>query len=311
MPDRLDDNRVRIAAFQWLEEQVGLHGDVLPRTLLLQGFELDGRRVPLISPQQGIFKPQVLETVPLSITTTPHGPYDDRLGDDGFILYKYRGEDPMHRDNVGIRIAMARRVPLIYFHGLVPGKYMAVWPVFIQGDDPAALTFHVAVDDRKYAVLFRQSSPETRAAEESGRRQYITATVRQRLHQRGFRERVLDAYRRQCALCRLRHTEFLDAAHIIPDGEPGGEPVVVNGISLCKLHHAAFDSMFLGIDPDYVIKVRRDIMDEEDGPMLLHGLKGMHGNRIILPRDGDRHPSRERLEARFERFMEAERNAGT
>ncbi len=309
MPDRLDDKRVRIAAFQWLAEQVNLHGDVLPRALLAQGLDLDGIRIPLIGPQ-GIFKPQVLETVPLSITTTVHGPYDDQLGDDGLILYKYRGEDPEHRDNVGLRIAMARRIPLIYFHALVPGKYMAVWPVFIVGDNPAALTFQVAVDDRKYAELFNRPMGVSDVAEDSGRRQYITATVKQRLHQQGFRERVLSAYRQQCALCRLRHTELLDAAHIIPDGEPGGEPLVVNGIALCKLHHAAYDRMFLGINPDYIIKVRRDILSEDDGPMLLHGLKGMHGNKIILPRADDRRPSREKLEVRFERFMEAERNVG-
>jgi hypothetical protein len=35
--------------------------------------------------------------------------------------------------------------------------------------------------------------------------------------------------------------ELLDAAHILPDGHPKGEPVVPNGLALCKLHHAAFD----------------------------------------------------------------------
>ena len=87
------------------------------------------------------------------------------------------------------------------------------------------------------------------------RRAYITTTVRQRLHQRGFRERVLHAYREQCALCRLRHTELLDAAHIITDREEEGTPQVSNGLSLCKLHHAAFDRFLLGITPDYTIPV--------------------------------------------------------
>ena len=66
--------RVRSAAFAWLAEQRERHGDVLPRSLLLQGFTLDGTRVPLLSPQQGIFKPAVLERIPLSITTTPNSP---------------------------------------------------------------------------------------------------------------------------------------------------------------------------------------------------------------------------------------------
>ncbi|MEW6665263.1 MAG: HNH endonuclease [Thermodesulfobacteriota bacterium] len=102
------------------------------------------------------------------------------------------------------------------------------------------------------------------------RRLYLTASVRRRLHQRGFRERVLHAYREQCAFCRLRHLELLDAAHIIPDNEPGGEPVVNNGISLCKFHHAAFDRFLLAVRPDYVIEVRKDVLHEKDGPMLVH-----------------------------------------
>lgn len=47
---------MRAAAFDWLSEQVARHGDVLPRPVLAEGFELDGRRVPLLGPQ-GIFKP--------------------------------------------------------------------------------------------------------------------------------------------------------------------------------------------------------------------------------------------------------------
>jgi putative restriction endonuclease len=113
---------------------------------------------------------------------------------------------------------------------------------------------------------------------------------------------VLQAYREQCALCRLRHEELLDAAHIIPDTEPEGEPVVSNGIALCKLHHAAFDRQFLAVRPDYVIEIRRDILQESDGPMLLHGLKEMHQKRIILPQAPEQQPNPTFLERRFERF---------
>ena len=98
---------------------------------------------------------------------------------------------------------------------------------------------------------------------------------RQRLHQRSFRERVLRAYREQCALCRLRHQELLDAAHIVPDTEPGGDPIVPNGLSLCKLHHAAFDRHFVGVRGHYVVEVRPDLLEEHDGPMLVHGLQGL------------------------------------
>ncbi len=116
---------------------------------------------------------------------------------------------------------------------------------------------------------------------------------------------MLKAYRDCCAVCRLRHTELLDAAHILPDGHPKGEPIVPNGLALCKLHHAAFDSDFLGIRPDLVIEVRRDILDEADGPMLRFGLQGFHGELIHAPRRAGLRPSEEFLAERFALFRKA------
>jgi putative restriction endonuclease len=307
MTDQSQDARIRAAAFEWLSEQVDIYGDVLPRDILARGFLLDGIRMPLLGPQ-GIFKPQILRDGPLSITSAPQGPYDDAFGADGLLRYRYRGTDPNHPDNRGLRLAMERRLPLIYFHGLVPGKYVAAWPVFIVNDNPSKLFFSVAVDDASHMGLDVERDRLAGMVSEDAdmaRRVYITATVRQRLHQRAFRERVLDAYRRQCAFCRLRHEELLDAAHIIPDPEPEGEPVVRNGLSLCKLHHAAFDQHFLGVRPDYVLEVRPDILRERDGPTLVHAIQALHGAPITPPRQAPLQPSRELLEIRYERFRRA------
>jgi hypothetical protein len=62
-------------------------------------------------------------------------PYDDVLDEDGVLRYRYRGDDPQHRDNVGLRLAMQRGVPLIYLFGTVPGWYAPVWPVLVVNDD--------------------------------------------------------------------------------------------------------------------------------------------------------------------------------
>ena len=139
---------------------------------------------------------------------------------------------------------------------------------------------------------------------EAGRRQYVTAAVRRRLHQRAFRERVLDAYRQQCAFCRFRHAELLDAAHIVPDADQG-EPVVRNGLALCKLHHAAFDRHFLGVRPDYVVQVRPNLLDEQDGPTLVHGIQALHGVRISVPRNPGLRPDPQSLESRYRSFRRA------
>jgi putative restriction endonuclease len=197
---------------------------------------------------------------------------------------------------------MQRQTPLIYLHGIVPGLYEPAWPVFIVEDHPESLTFIVAIDDH---VAARTDWQVADPAALTARRQYITAVVRQRLHQRGFRQRVLRAYQQCCAVCRLRHDELLEASHILPDGHPRGEPIVPNGLALCKLHHAAFDSDIIGVTPDLEVKVRLDVLEEIDGPMLLHGLQGFQDRRIHVPRADHLRPNRDFLAERYELFRHA------
>ena len=73
------------------------------------------------------------------------------------------------------------------------------------------------------------------------------------------------------------------------------EPVVRNGMSLCRLHSAAFDRLLVGVHPDYVIHVRPDILYEIDGPMLMHELQGLQGQRILVPSRRVDRPDVERL----------------
>lgn len=301
------DARVRLAAFGFLDAETRrTGGEVLPRALLAKGFRFDGRRVPILGPQ-GIFKPAILPDMPLSITTVPvaegdEPPYRDVIGHDGLLRYCYRGTDPRHRDNRGLRLVMERHVPLVYCHGVVPGHYCVFWPVYIVGDAPAELTFTVSVDDRRFASLgaVDLDDPGT-----EGRRQYVTRLVQQRLHQERFRQRVLAAYQAHCAVCRLRHEELLEAAHILPDTHPRGDPIVPNGVALCKLHHAAFDAHILGIRPDYQIEIRLDVLEETDGPMLRHGLQEFHHGLLLTPRQSALKPKPEFLEERYALFRRA------
>jgi putative restriction endonuclease len=297
------DQRVRIAAFEFLRSQTELRGEVLPRGLLAEGFRFDRQRVPLIGPQ-GIFKPAVLPEMPLTITTVPviEGrvrPYEDEMDENGHLLYRYRGTDPGHRDNAGLRLAMRRAVPLIYLFGVVRGEYMPVWPVFIVRDDPQSLAFSVAVDLKDTAVM---ETAHLVSDLSDARRAYVTRVTQQRLHQAGFRVRVIRAYQERCAVCRLRHFELLDAAHILPDRHPKGDPTVSNGLALCKLHHAAFDGQILGVRPDLVVEIREDILQEKDGPMLVHGLQGFQGAQILIPIRRDLQPDRDFLAERYEIF---------
>jgi len=296
------DSAVRVAAFNFLKEQTALHGgSVLPRRVLEQGFEFGGRRVPLVAPQ-GIFKPAICE-LPLSITTVPEipgkeRPYEDEPTYEG-VHYRYRGTDPRHPDNAGLRRAMAEHVPLIYFHGHRPGLYHAEWPVYVVADDPARLTFTILTED----IADVGASAATLA--DAPRRAYLAVLMNKRLHQSLFRVRVLDAYEDTCAICRLRHWELLDAAHILPDKDPRGDPVVPNGLALCKLHHAAFDADILAVRPDLRIEVRHDVLREADGPMLKVGLQGFDGQSITVPRQKALRPNVDFLAERYERFRKA------
>jgi putative restriction endonuclease len=297
MPTDLD---IRIAAINWLNDQIKFKGDVLPREDLRKGFQFRGTRIPLVSPQ-GIFKPKEMD-LPLTISTTPEGPYEDSFNQDDQLLYKYRGTDPMHRDNVGLREVMQKELPLIYFHGIIPGRYLAIFPVYIIKDNIQDLSFTVVADEK--VIHPDEEDSEFFGVKEEGRRYYLTKQVKQRLHQRGFRERVLAAYRSQCAFCNLKHSELLDAAHIVPDGEPAGTPTVDNGLALCKIHHSAFDQFIIGVTPDYQIKIRTDLLEEIDGPILTYGFQKLHNQKLILPTSKKAWPNREKLDWRHQRFLQ-------
>lgn len=173
----------------------------------------------------------------------------------------------------------------------------------MTADLPHVLTFGIKFDDRSQLRFHLPVQDDASLVEL--RRGYRTAEVKVRLHQQVFRDRVLRAYKHACALCNLRHTTLLDAAHIIPDSEERGEPLVSNGLSLCKIHHAAFDANILGITPDLVAEIRDDVLEEIDGPTLRYGLQAMHNTRIRTPRLAEQKPNRLLLEERYERFRRA------
>lgn len=299
------EEEIRAAAFAWLDNQTKLNGGVFDRNDLIYSFSYHGQNITLIG-ATGIWFPKGF-TIPISITTTSKGPYDDGFTTEGLLEYRYRGTDPDHRDNIGLTKAFEKRTPLIYFHSIKPSKYVAVWPVFIIENDPINLRIKATIKTNHdyLSTESRITQKATLQVKESdvAVRKYVTAVIKQRLHQSTFREFVLDAYSRQCTMCKLQHDELLDAAHIIPDSEKDGEPIVQNGLSLCKIHHAAYDNNIIGITPDYIIKVKESVLSEIDGPMLKFGLQSMEGKNLILPARKSDHPDPDRLAKRYELFV--------
>jgi putative restriction endonuclease len=85
-----------------------------------------------------------------------------------------------------------------------------------------------------------------------GRREVVRA-VMERLGQENFRARVLAAYRRHCAMCGLQ-LDLVVAAHIVPVNVKGTNETS-NGLTLCFLHHEAYDRAFVVADDEYRIRV--------------------------------------------------------
>lgn len=286
---------VRLAAMQWLQRR--------PTPLVdwawAKGFEFQGRKVNLID-QSGIVKPKDLNAA-ISIRTTfstnwEEPPYEDKVGPDGLQRYKYRGTDPDHYQNRALRRAFEDRLPLIWFVGVAKGLYEPIFPVYVIDDDPSRLEFTLALDEGQRHLTPGDTNLDVR--------DYALRLTKQRLHQPVFRKQVLLAYDGKCSICRLKRVELLDAAHIIADGRPHGLPVVPNGISLCKIHHAAFDSNIMGIRPDLSLHIRDDILRETDGWMLTGGIQAIHNKRLeILPRVKAARPDAERLEERYAAFL--------
>lgn len=288
----VDELEVRRAAMTYVAARADAAGGVITRAEL-EAFTYGGEPLKLIDQSRGIRNPRQLAAT-LSILSQPRGPYEDDLDPvDGLLRYAYRTGAVDAGDNRKLRLAAELGVPLILLQGISAGVFVPHMPVYVVDDDPVARVVKVAVDE---SLRFRAGD-----AVSDEQRRYAERLTRLRLHQPVFRARVLSAYERACAICRLKHVDLLDAAHIVSDAE-GGQPVVPNGLSLCKIHHAAYDRGIVGIRPDYVVEVRDDVLLEVDGPMLRHGIQDVHGWRLELPKRRADLPDRALLAARYRSF---------
>lgn len=302
------DIRLRSAAFAHVRQLNATH-DVLTSRQLADGFMFEGTRIPLVNPQRGIFKPRQMRHL-LSIRTVFPKPgakiwYDDQrqvhrqiYESDELVEYAFMGDNPDAADNRWLRDACEQHIPIIYFLGIAPGRFLAQVPAFIARWNRSSL---------KAAVGFGEPVDYAGApfADEAPARRYALGAVKQRLHQATFRQAVLNAYDGRCAFTGLPEPMLLDAAHIIGDKhETLGQPVVPNGLPLSKIHHAAFDAQLIGIDPDFRMHVSDRLMRQSDGP-LLEALKQLHQRSIRLPERHKDWPDRDRLALRFDAFRAA------
>ena len=292
--------KIRLDIFHWLEMKRDEHAGISKESLL-SDYSYLGQHIPLLDRYKGIHNPQIFNET-LSVVSTLNSKYEDNETLEGMILYDYQATSDAH-GNTKLRLAYARRTPIVYLLETSKGFYWPYINVIVLGDDTAT---------KKFVLDFRNTDDAERVFDESInalptteiQKKYAIQQTRRRVHQPAFRSRVITAYAEQCAICRLQHTTLLDAAHILPDSHELGKPVVSNGLALCKIHHAAYDKKIIGISPDFKVQVSESVLREVDGPMLKHGIQEMHGVSLHLPKAKNELPNPEYLEIQFNKFLE-------
>lgn len=296
---------VRSAAFASLAQLVHFHGDVLPWAVIDRGFSYAAQTFRFANQSKGIFRPRGMRDAALSVKTTiPRSGkprYEDIATDDAFV-YAFQSRGPEYHDNRLLLRAIELRTPLIYFYGVEPGSYRPLWPTYAV---PAPTGDHVLLTVAPADHILPPGQHLSDPLMQNVVRRYATVEAKKRLHQAMFRGAVLRAYDERCSICRLPRRELLDAAHILPDRDARGEPIVPNGLALCKLHHGAYDANLIGIRPDHTVEISQRLMAEQDGPTLEHGLKAFAGRAIRLPRRQELHPNPGHLEQRYDLFRRA------
>jgi hypothetical protein len=105
---------------------------------------------------------------------------------------------------------------------------------------------------------------------------------------------------------RGRRVRFLNRAYGIyraADVQRGPAALTINSAFARATRTSARSTRISsGVSPDREVRVSRRLPDDEDGPML-ERLRGFHGRPIVMPSRRTWQPDRERLAARFERFL--------
>ncbi len=118
--------------------------------------------------------------------------------------------------------------------------------------------------------------------------------IAERRGQSRFREQLIDAYRKRCAVTGCRVLAVLEAAHIRPFSDDMTFEVQ-NGILLRADIHSLFDLNLLGINPDdFTVSVSDSIRGTTYGKL--------HGQPLRLPHTESLKPAKEFLRIRWLRF---------
>ena len=300
------DTHLRKAAFQRLETITRQFSNDVPWEAIAEPVPMGEEAFYIASRAIGIFKPKQMPDGILSIKTVVPKQgriniYSDGASDEGGFWYSLESGGATKPANRQLFISYERQDPIIYLVGVAPGRYLPLWPCYIDNVDLAREICHVSMHGRVGKARHVAENHGAYTTDEIEKR-YVIREAKTRVHQAEFRARVMLAYSNRCAMTGLPVPQLLEAAHIIPDTHEASTAQVSNGISLSRLHHRAYDADLIGIDPDFRIHLNADLLSTQDGP-LLESMKQLEGQRISIPRQAKDKPSQEALKLRYQRFL--------
>jgi len=124
-------------------------------------------------------------------------------------------------------------------------------------------------------------------------RKEVVSAIKRKYRAADFRSRVLSAYGHRCAMCGVQ-LDLVQAAHILPVAAEGSTDQTSNGVSLCSLHHTAFDMALVSFDETYKVEVSSAAISELEARRLLEGQRKFEKDlrpAILLPADKRDYPN--------------------
>ncbi|HTV43383.1 MAG TPA: HNH endonuclease [Candidatus Sulfotelmatobacter sp.] len=111
------------------------------------------------------------------------------------------------------------------------------------------------------------------------------ATVRVRVNQSFFRDRILSAYNFRCCVTGLTVQPLLTASHIIPWSDDEKNRLNPrNGLCLNALHDRAFDRHLMWIEDGYLIRFSGRLSESTEDNETRRWLTSFDGARLLLPK---------------------------
>lgn len=128
-------------------------------------------------------------------------------------------------------------------------------------------------------------------------RQRIAVEIHARRGQKKFRKKLLDTYKRKCAITKCEIVEMLEAAHIY-NFKGTDTDKIPNGILLRSDIHTLFDLGLITINPEnHFIQVSNKIMKDKYYAEL-------NNTKISLPGRTEDHPNQDSLKYHFENIFD-------